>query len=135
MTSAELIQPAISDVNRGFWDATARGELAIQRCDDCTTLRYPVSEVCPSCLSTATTWATMSGRGSLYSWIVFHHAYHAAWADRLPYNVGLVQLDEGPMLFSNIVAPAGTTFSLGMPLQVVFEQEGDFAIPRFRPVA
>jgi uncharacterized protein len=124
------ILPELNDVNRGFWEATADGRLAVQKCGNCGELRYPISEVCPRCLSFDRRWETLSGRGTLYSWIVFHHPYHPAWRDKLPYTVALVELEEGPMLISNLVAgePA-----LGMPLQVIFEQAGDFAIPRFAP--
>jgi uncharacterized OB-fold protein len=124
------ILPELSDLNRGFWEACAEGRLAVQRCRPCGHLRYPISEVCPRCLSLELEWEPLSGRGTLYSWIVFHHAYHPAWRDKLPYTVALVELAEGPMLISNLVAgePA-----LGMPLQVTFEQVGEFAIPRFVP--
>jgi uncharacterized protein len=124
------ILPELSDLNRGFWEATARGELAVQRCGGCGHLRYPISEVCPRCLSLELEWEPLSGRGTLYSWIVFHHAYHPAWRDRLPYTVALVELEEGPLLISNLAAGEPV---LGMPLQVTFERVGDFAIPRFVP--
>jgi uncharacterized OB-fold protein len=131
----DLVVPEITDVNRGFWEATERGELALQRCGDCGALRYPIAEVCPQCLSTSTEWTPLSGRASLFSWIVFHNAYHAGWRDRLPYNVALVKLEEGPLLFSNVGCDEATEFSIGMPLTVVFEREGDITIPRFAPAA
>jgi len=133
MSSAEPVLPELTDVNRGFWEAAARGELALQRCDDCGELRYPVAAVCPRCLSARSTWSPLSGRASLFSWIVFHNAYHAAWRDRLPYSVGLVELEEGPRLFGTLVATEGTPLALGMPLQVVFEASGDVSIPCFAP--
>lgn len=130
---SELVLPELNDVNRGFWEGAARGELTLQRCEDCEALRYPPAEICPRCLSARTAWAPLSGRATLFSWAVFHHVYHAGWRDRVPYTVALVELEEGPRMFSNIVAPEGTQLSLGMPLQVVFEQVGDIAIPRFTP--
>jgi uncharacterized OB-fold protein len=129
----ELVMPELTDINRGFWEATARGELALQRCGGCGALRYPIAEVCPQCLSTSTEWIPVSGRASLFSWIVVHNAYHAGWRDRLPYNVALVELEEGVQMFSNVVLPEGVELSLGMPLQVIFEREGDISIPRFAP--
>jgi uncharacterized protein len=133
MSSAEPILPELTDVNRGFWEAAARGELAVQRCDECGHLRYPLAGVCPRCLSVRWAWSAVSGRATLFSWIVFHNGYHPAWKDRLPYNVALVELDEGPRLFSNLVGTDGTPLEIGMPLQVVFEPSGGITIPRFAP--
>ena len=32
-----------------FWAGTAVGELRVQRCDGCGTLRHPPGPMCPSC--------------------------------------------------------------------------------------
>ena len=37
--------------------------------------------------------------------MIYHHAYHEAFKERVPYNVTLVELDEGPRLITNIVNP------------------------------
>jgi uncharacterized OB-fold protein len=39
----------------------------------------------------------------LYSWVIYHVAFHPEFRDRLPYNVALVELDEGPRMITNIV--------------------------------
>ena len=48
----------------------------------------------------------------MVSWVIYHHAYHEAFKDRLPYNVALVELDEGPRLITNIVNPAARATSI-----------------------
>lgn len=39
----------------------------------------------------------------LHSWVVYHVAFHPDFRERLPYNVALVELDEGPRLITNII--------------------------------
>ncbi|PZC46996.1 MAG: hypothetical protein C1O27_001612 [Chloroflexi bacterium] len=48
----------------------------------------------------------------------------------VPYVVALVELDEGPVLMSNVVGCAPEDVHIGMPLQVTF---GDADVPVFRP--
>lgn len=94
--SRAFIKPVLTDVNRGFWEAAADGVLSVQRCDDCLELRYPPALRCPECLSANWSWQPLSGRGEVLSYIVIHQKYNAAWADRVPYNVAIIQLEEGP---------------------------------------
>ena len=125
--------PTVDDLNRPFWDAARAGQLRMQRCDDCGHIRFPVMERCPRCLSTATTWDALSGRGEVYAKIVYHRAFSPAFAPDTPYNVVLVQLDEGPRMYSNVVGAANDHIHVGDRLVVFFEEvtEG-VAVPRFR---
>jgi uncharacterized OB-fold protein len=51
-----------------------------------------------------------------------------------PYVVALVELDEGPRLISNVVGCAPEEVAVDMPVQLRFEEVGDFTLPRFAPV-
>lgn len=133
MTTA-FIKPELTDVNRGFWEAAAEGVLSVQRCDDCQVLRYPPALRCQNCLSANWAWIPLSGRGEVLSYIVIHQKYNAAWADRVPYNVAIIQLEEGPRMISNVVPLSGTDVRVGMPVLVMFEDEDGVAVPRFAPV-
>jgi uncharacterized OB-fold protein len=128
----DFIQPVITDNNRGFWEGTAAGELRVQRCRVCDHLRYPIAPWCPECLDERWDWETLSGRGTVLSKLVFHQAYHAAWKDRLPYNVVLVQLEEGPRMISNVLPLSSEDFEVGDAVEVAFDTEGEVVIPRFR---
>ena len=128
-------RPVIDDLNRPFWEAAAEGRLELQRCSGCSHLRYPVSLICSRCLAEEWAWETVSGRGTVYSYIVVHQVYHPAFATEVPYNVVLVQLDEGPRMFSNVVEKDGKHAKVGDAVQVVFERiDADFVIPRFEVV-
>jgi uncharacterized OB-fold protein len=112
--------PRIDERNRPHWDGNVRGELRVQRCDDCGTTRFPASRWCPHCLSEKTSWVTTTGKGEIWSWCVFHRAYFKGF--ELPYAVALVQLDEGPRLYTNLVSVALDKIRIGMRVRAVFEK-------------
>ena len=75
----------------------------------------------------------MSGRGKVFSFVVFHRAYHPAWEGKVPYNVALIELDEGPIVLSNVVDVDNAKLAVGQPVQVAFEKlDDDLAIPVFK---
>jgi hypothetical protein len=124
--------PTLNEENRPFWDACRSGKLALQKCEQ-GHLRYPISAVCPQCLSTQYTWSEVSGRGTVFSYIVFHQAYHPAFKADLPYNVALVQLEEGPRMYSNIVGTPNDRVRIGDAVEAVFDAvTPEITIPRFR---
>lgn len=126
--------PKIDALNRPFWEAAQQHRLVVQCCPACGDMRFPPSPVCPKCLSAEQTWKDASGRGTLQSWVEFHRAYWPGFTPELPYKVCLVQLEEGPLLVSNLVGPdAGA--KLGAAVQVVFEPATEaVTLPKFRLV-
>ena len=127
------ILPTLTDLNRPFWEACAAGELRMQACQRCGHVRYPIAPICPRCLFDGYEWRRLSGRGEILSWVVFQRAYNKAWEDAVPYNVVLVQLVEGPRLFSNVVPLPRTDLHVGMSVRVVFDRVEGVAVPRFEP--
>ncbi|GAA5232637.1 Zn-ribbon domain-containing OB-fold protein [Verticiella sediminum] len=125
--------PTISDDNRPFWEACRDQHLAMQQCDSCNHIRFPISHCCPRCLSTDFHWQRLSGKGTVFSYVVFHQVYNRAFAQDVPYNVALVQLDEGPRMYSNVVGVPNDAVKVGDRLEAVFDRvTPDITIPRFR---
>jgi uncharacterized OB-fold protein len=124
--------PTIDDGNREFWEGARNGKLRMQRCAECSHIRYPINHVCPKCLCDRCTWHTLSGSGEILSYIVFHQKYSPAFAGDLPYNVALVQLAEGPRMFGNIVVAGNDVPKVGDRVQAVFDAvTPEVTIPRF----
>ena len=115
-----------------FWDGTKAGELRLQRCDDCAHVYFPPRPLCPGCSSRNVEVFAASGNGKLLSYVI-NHRPHPSFES--PYAIAVVELDEGPTMLSNIVGCAQTpeALVLDMPLAVTFEDNGDIAIPLFRP--
>jgi len=126
--------PAISSLNKPFWDALKHRQLRLQKCDQCGKVWYPPSPLCPSCWSRQFTWTSLSGRGRVNSWVVFHQSYFRGFDNELPYNVAEVELDEGPRVLTNLVGVANDQIRAGMAVEVVFEDATDeIALAKFRP--
>lgn len=127
--------PTITDANREFWDGCKRGKLRMQRCSACGHIRYPISHVCPKCLCYEFDWTDLSGRGEVFSYVVFYQLYNKAFADDIPYNVALVQLEEGPRMYSNIAGVDNDDVKVGDKVRVTFEAVTDeITIPKFKKI-
>jgi uncharacterized protein len=122
--------PKIDTLSKPFWDAAKSGKLVVQHCTACNDMHFPPGPVCPKCLSTAQEWREVSGRGKLEGWVDFHRAYWDGFKDSLPYRCCLVQLDEGPVLVSNLVGDGEPAY--GTPVKVVFDAvTHEITLPKF----
>ena len=127
--------PLPNQANRFYWDAAREHRLVLQRCDSCHLFQYPPDVVCVHCQSLAMTPTQVSGTGTLYSFATVERAFHPGFADKLPYVVGLVELDEQPGLrmLTNIVDSSAHELSVGMALEVTFDDRATVTMPQFRP--
>ena len=122
------------EVNGPYWDALSNGVLKYQRCDSCGHAWLPARRECPGCLGAAWQWQQAKGGAKLISWVVYHTAFHPAFKDRLPYNVAVVELDEGPRLISNVVGIEDhEALKIEQRLRLAVEKEGATSVPRFAP--
>lgn len=130
-------QPAPDADTEQFWKATAEGRLAMCRCQECGLWMMPPLERCRVCAG-PTAFEEVAGTGTLYSFIVQHHASVSGYTEHLPYAVGLVELDEQPglRLPTRIVGIDVADIACGMRVQVQFEPlaGGDFITPVFAPI-
>ena len=126
-------QPETDGIGAHHWTALADGRLEFQSCKSCNHAWLPPRTECPRCLGPDWAWQAASGKAKLVSWVVYHHGYHPWFAKKLPYNVAVVELAEGPRLISNILADLDQ-LKIDIPLQLVIQHEADVALARFRPV-
>ncbi len=135
MTEYAKPLPNLDDpVSRPFWEAARRHELRLQRCPQCGYVRFPAAKLCPECLDWNDVWVELSGRGRVWSFGVYHHRFHPAFSDDLPYNVALVELDEGPRLITNLVGLANDAIEVGLAVEAVFDDVTDaVTLIKFRP--
>ena|SRR5436305_740853 len=122
--------PEPTPLSQPYWDALRQGRLTFQCCRKCGHAWLPPRAECPECLTAEWAWAQASGNGRVISWVIYHHAYHEAFRDRLPYNVALVELDEGPRLITNIVNPQAG-IKAERPVRLHIEDEHGVALARF----
>lgn len=127
---ADLV--ARTPLNAPYWDALAAGRLDFQRCRRCHRAWLPPREECPACWEADWAWETASGRGRLVSWVVYHRAPNPAFTDRVPYNVALVELDEGPRLVTNLLGTESVAPRIEAPVVLEVQVDGGLALARFR---
>ena len=127
-------RPTPTPLSRPFWDATARGEFLIQRCRRCEAAVFYARYNCTECGSPDLDWTPAAGTGTVYTFTVARRPTHPAFADRVPYVIAVVELDEGPHVTTNIVGCSPEEVRIGMPVEVTFEEPVDqIALPLFRP--
>lgn len=118
-----------------FWEAAKNHRLELPRCNACGKFWFPPSQSCPHCLAADFTWTPASGRGTVFSFVVFHRVYHPAYEGEVPYVVALIALEEGPRMLSNIVGIPPDQVRCDMPVKVVFDDAADgVALPKFTPM-
>lgn len=136
MTNAEQkvtpVLPEVNDFNRPLWQGGFQGDLNILRCEDCARYIHPPVPVCSNCLSRNLQYQKVSGQGRIYSYTICYHAFSAAF--EAPYVVALVELEEQKNLrltsYLEDCPPDAVDFNL--PVEVVFREYDDVALPHFR---
>ena len=130
--------PQFTPGSEPYWDACNRHELRLQRCSECAAFRFYPSPMChePDCMGLDYDWAEVSGRGEVHTFTVVHRPVSEAWADDAPYVIAMIQLDEGPVMMSNVVDCSPDDVRIGLPVEVVFRDLAEgVTLPYFRPAS
>jgi|SRR5688572_6805803 uncharacterized OB-fold protein len=122
--------PVPDEASQPFFDAAADGKLLIKHCAACNRYLAPQAELCDNCLSGGIAWKEASGRGTIYSFVVNHQVGHPGFAALVPYNIIVVELEEGPRLNSNYLGP-NDELAVGMAVKVAFEQAAEVRVPKW----
>jgi hypothetical protein len=126
--------PVPSSESKPYWEGLRQHQLLIPRCNACRRYWFPPSTNCPHCTSSDFTWTPVSGRGKVFTYVVYHRVYHPGFADQVPYTVALVELEEGPRMISNIVGIPPDQVACEMPVHVIYEDVADnVTLPKFTP--
>ena len=87
-------------------------------CPACAGRYFPPRAVCPACRTAVLRTFAFSGRGTLYS---FSRVLQPprGFASMAPYAVGMVRLEEGPLISCQLADTDGVDLSIGMPVEMV----------------
>jgi NAD(P)-dependent dehydrogenase (short-subunit alcohol dehydrogenase family)/uncharacterized OB-fold protein len=91
----------------GMTAAAAEGRFELQVCRDCGAVQYPPRDACHRCLSPRLQWRAQSGEGTLLGHTTLHHSNDLFFRERLPWRLGLVQLDAGPSVLVHLHGEVG----------------------------
>lgn len=124
--------PINSDTNY-FWEGCKKLQLNFQRCSSCKLVRWPPSYLCPSCHSTKYDLFTSSGRGKIYSFVVYHKCYHSLFAEKIPYISAVIELEENIRFLSRLITQDIHNVECGMNVELVWDiNAGEYPIPLFK---
>jgi uncharacterized protein len=98
-----------------FWEALAEGRLITTRSADGAPT-FPPRDFDPVTWSRDVEWVELSGRGKLYS-ITAIHAAPEVFRAYAPYQVAIVDLEDGPRLATAFLGPVDT--ALDSPVEIV----------------
>ena len=126
--------PTPNAESQAFWDACADGRLTLARCSACDAVQFPPQDSCTACGASTGEPSEASGRGTVFTFTVNHRAPGPAFAERAPYVIALIDLEEGPRLMMNVINCAPEDVTIGMAVRVTFEKRGDMALPQAEPV-
>jgi len=127
--------PAADEITQPFWDAARDHRLTVQRCASCGYYNHPPRPFCDSCLSQQLKFEPVSGRGTVFTFIVMHQRDVPGFEDEAPFVNIIVELAEQPRLLmaSNLPLAERDKVCIGAPVEVWFEDRGNGVIlPQFR---
>jgi uncharacterized OB-fold protein len=124
---SKIIRPVVNQDTEFFWQGTQQGELRLQTCNACGTLRHPPGPVCPSCHAMDRGYVVASGRGTIFSFLV-HHAPQMPGRE-LPVTIALVELDEGVRFVADVRGNP-EDLAIGDPVVVGWDRvDDDLTLP------
>jgi uncharacterized protein len=127
--------PIVTEENRPFWEGCREGKLLLQFCDSCQQYQFYPRLYCMRCSSAKLHWVEASGQGVIYSYTIIHQNKSPEFISDVPYNVAIVQLEEGPRMMSNIVDIDPVDLRVDLPVTAVFDPiNHTISLPRFRPI-
>src|SRR5947207_132188 len=128
--------PIPDEVSKPFWDAANRQELVIQRCRTCDEMQHPPERACLHCESTDLEWERISGRGTVFTFIVDHRNEVPGFEGN--YVFAFITPEETSndlvRLTGNIWDCDPHDVHIGMPVEVFFKElKPGVTLPQFRP--
>lgn len=114
----------LPDVHAGpavaYWEGTGRGEIVVQACTRCGYRRWPPAVRCPECLGEDCRLVVLRPQGTIWSYATYERSFHPAFDDRVPYVVGLIEMESGILMVGNVLGDGEP--AVGAPVVADFEQ-------------
>jgi uncharacterized OB-fold protein len=127
-----VFDPPPAELAAPFWRAIDALRLVLPRCTLCEQWQWYPPVGGTDCPGGDLRWEEVAETGTLYSFTVVHRSFLPGGRERVPYAVGLVDLDglDGPRLVATL--DGGTAWRVGDRVQATFVAVGDRMHPVFR---
>ncbi len=120
--------PTPTPTSQPFWDALSEHKVRIQYCPACEEHIYYPRAHCPHCLSRDLEWREIAGTGTVYTYTIARRPTAPPWADDVPQQIAVVELDEGPRLTTELVNVAPEDIQVGLRVKPVFEDHAEAGV-------
>ena len=117
-----------------FWAATAEHRLTYQVCLACGQVVFHPRRHCTGCIRRRAGMAGLGRAGTVYTYTVVRQNGQPFFRARIPYVVGLIDLDEGFRMLAEIAADPEAVH-VDQRVTVTWEDHPGLSVPRFVPVA
>lgn len=115
--------PIVSEVARPWWDALARHEIAMQRCNACAAWVFYPRAFCPVCGGRELTWTSVTGEATLYTYSIAQVPVAKAFAHLDKPILAVAELANGVRVPTRMVDVDRDRVKIGMRLAPVFDSE------------
>lgn len=135
-TSYAKTLPDPVSLTKPFWDFCKGHELRMQFCTQCSEWVWYPKAWCPNCGKREhLEWRKLSGNGTVYSFTVIRQVIDnsQAFQSDIPFVIGLIELDEGPRIYSNVSVSSPGEVNISDRVSVYFEDvTTEFSLPKFK---
>ena len=112
--------PLPNPTSQPFFDAAREERLLLPRCPRDGFFFYPRSR-CPTCLGDDWNWEQASGRGEVHAFTIDRLGHDAALADKTPFAIAVVELEEGPRMTAGIQGCEPSEIHVGLAVEARYE--------------
>ena len=127
-----LPEPTPNGDSLPYWNAARERRFVLRACKSCGKKHFMPRYLCPHCWSDDLEWVESKGGGTVYSFSVVHRAPTPTFAAKVPYVIAMIDLDDGPRMFANVIGADALDVAIGDRVKLTFEDRGDGAmLPQF----
>jgi len=98
-----------------------RHRLEAGKCKSCGKIYYPLRLVCPACQGREFDSVQLGTDGKIVTYTVIHVA-PSQFTDQAPYALGIIEVEPGVRLMTQIVDCDPATLKIGMPVKLEFRK-------------
>jgi uncharacterized OB-fold protein len=126
-----------TDIVRPYWEAIARGGMALPSCSVCGTWQWYPYEFVKCHAEAVHVWRTVPNTGRIFTFSIVHRGFLPnALPKSPPYIAALVEIDgvEGPRIPTYLVNLGAREPAIGMRVRLCPQRRSTYTAPAFEPV-
>ena len=132
MSEKNNIFPVSTIISKEFWESIKQHKFIIQKCKKCSKYIFYPREFCPYCLSSNLKWVQATEYGTIHTYSIIYRPPFSAFKENIPYNIAIIELDEGVRLMGTIINCNNNEIKIGRKVKIVFKDiYQEYSIPYF----